>query len=353
MRNIFQETLDAIEQGRSGKIQAIKTGIKKYDDFVFGTRQSTYYLYGAETGVGKTAFVREKHMYVPYDFFKEVNNTAKLDINLLDFSLEISAKENMAAAISRRLYLDKGIVMPPEALFSMNGSTLSDHTFDAVKAYRPYFEDFQKRLFVFDEDITPSKLHDILMDYAKKVGKFTKEGRFISECEGYKLYNPNLYSIIIIDTVNLSEIEDTHNTVKSSIDRISRICVWFRNKCGFTPIVIQQFNAEISAVDRNRYGIKTPLLRDFEDSKRTTKDANVVFGLFDPQRHLREEETMFAGYDISILKSWFRSLHLLKNRNGHMNKFIPLQYKGAVRLCEQLPDAKDMTPEKYLTYTRY
>ena len=44
--------------------------------------------------------------------------------------------------------------------------------------------------------------------------------------------------------------------------------------------------------------------RDFEDSKRTTKDANVVFGMFDPSRHMKEDEKVFAGYD-----SCFRILH--------------------------------------------
>ena len=120
-----------------------------------------------------------------------------------------------------------------------------------------------------------------------------------------------------------------------------------------TPIIIQQFNAEISAVDRNRYGIKTPLLRDFEDSKRTTKDANVVFGLFEPIRHMRPDETQFMGYDMNILRTWFRSLHLLKHRNGPSNKFIPLQYKGAVGMFSQMPDANTMTPELYAIATRY
>lgn len=352
MKGLFDKTLRSMEAGMSEKIQAIPTGLKKYDDYVFGTRQACYYLYGAETGVGKTRFVREKHIYTVYDYFKEINDSKKLDVCFLDFSLEINGEENMASAISRRLYIDKGIVLPPDKLFSWGGK-LSQEAFEQVKAYKSYFEQFEKKLFVFDEDTTPTKIHDILMDYVKKTGKWDKEGRFISECEGYHPNNPNLYTIVVVDTINLADIEPPHDAIKSTIDRISRILVWFRNKCGITPIVIQQFNAEISAVDRNRYGIKTPLLRDFEDSKKPTKDANVVFGLFDPSRHMKEDEKSFAGYDIEILRSWFRSLHLLKHRNGPTNKFIPLQYKGAVGTFEQLPPASEMTPEKYTLYTRY
>lgn len=352
MQGIFRRTLNRIEDGLSGRILAIPTPIQKYNDVVYGTRQACYYLYGAETGVGKTKFVRENHIYAAYDFYKQTNNPVLLDVNFIDFSLEISAEENMACAIARKIYIDTGRVVPMERILGYNG-TIDQETLNLIRSYTPYFEEFERKLFVIDEDVTPNKVHDYLMQYAKTVGTFAREGRFISECDGYQLTNPNLYSIIVIDTVNLADVDSGHETVKSTIDRISRILVWFRNKCGFTPIVIQQFNAEISAVDRSRYGIKTPLLRDFEDSKRPTKDANVVFGLFEPMRHMRQDESLFMGYDITQLRSWFRSLHLIKHRNGQSNKFIPLQYKGAVGIFSQLPDPSNMDQNAYLAATRY
>lgn len=352
MKGLFKSTLAQIEQGLSGRLLTIPTGLPKYDECIYGTRQKCYYLYGGETGTGKTRFVREKHIYKVYDYYKQIGDANKLDVRFLDFSLEISAEENMASAISRKLYLDDGRVIPPERIFGY-GSKMDEATYKKIHSYKDYFEEFEEKLFVYDDETTPTRFHDVLMQHAKALGKFKKTGRWISECEGYELTNPNMYVIVVIDTINLSDVEPTHDTVKTSIDRISRICVWFRNKCGFTPIVIQQFNAEISAVDRNRYGIKTPLLRDFEDSKRTTKDANVVMGIFDPLRHMKEDESVFMGYDINTLRSWFRSLHVLKHRNGQSNKFIPLQYKGAVGMFSQLPDAKDMGPDQYTMYTKY
>lgn len=352
MEGLFDRTVALIDRGLSGQILTIPTGIPKYDEFVYGTRKNCYYLYGAETGVGKTKFVRENHLYKVYDEYKRVNNPLRLDVEFLDFSLEISAEENMAAAISRKIYVDTGRVIPAERLFSWGGS-LSQEDRDLVVSLRPYFEDFERKLWTIDDEVTPTRYHDILLAYARRHGRFLKEGTFISECDGYIPHNPNLFTIIILDTINLSDIEPTHDMIKTSIDRISRISVWFRNKCGFTPIIIQQFNADISGVDRSRYGIKTPLLRDFEDSKRTTKDANVVWGLFDPMRHMKSDESLFQGYDIGILKSWFRSLHLLKHRNGQCNKFIPLQCKGAVGMFNQLPTSDQMGQQEYTQYTRY
>lgn len=259
----------------------------------------------------------------------------------------MSPEYNMATAISRKLYLDYGRVVPAKRI--LRG--LDDETRRIIDTFGDYFEDFEKRIVLFDEDLTPTKYHDVLLSVAEYTGTFSKkEGRFISEKGVWTPHNPNLFVIPIVDTINLGEPEN--DTVKATIDRISRISVWFRRNCNFSPIILQQFNAEISAVDRSRYGIKTPLLRDFEDSKRTVKDASVVFGLYDPMRHLKDDETLFRGYDITILKSWFRSLHILKNREGENNKFIPLKFNGAVGYFEQLPEASAMDENEYIKATK-
>lgn len=353
--SIIDRTLEQIWEGQSGRILAIPTRVPKVDQFIYGTRQGTYYLYGAETGVGKTTYVREKHMHVPYEIYKEINNPEILDLFFVDFSLEISAEINMGAAITRKLFKDEGLVIPLDHLFRWDQAKplLTDVQKAKIEALKPYFRDFQQKMLVVDRDVTPTLFHDVLMEVAKRFGTFEHEGNFISECSGYKMHNPNLYVIVPVDTINLADMDSGHDTIKSSIDRMSRIAVWFRNKCNFTFCFLQQFNAEISAVDRGRYGIKTPLLRDFEDSKRTTKDANIVFGMFDPMRHMREDEKIFAGYDITILKSWFRSLHLLKNRNGFTSKVIPLKFDGEVGVFTQLPDANQMGELAYMAATRH
>lgn len=348
--SILKRTLDLVERGRSGIIQSIPTRIPKFDEFIDGTTQGIMYLYGAETTVGKTAWVRDKHVHTVYEEFKRVNDPSKLDVLFVDFSLEMSPTINMGSAITRKFFFDYGKIIPVKQVFK-NLSDENNYILQQVIA--PYLEEFEKKSLVFDEDITPNKYHDILLTIARANGTFSREGRWISECGDYTPNNPNLYVIVIVDTVNLAEVDSGHDTVKSTIDRISRLSVWFRNKCKFTPIIIQQFNAEISAVDRSRYGIKTPLLRDFEDSKRPVKDADVVVGLYDPSRHMKEEETVFRGYDIAQLRSWFRSAHVMKNRYGQNNKFIPLKFDGAVGIFSQMPDAKDMTQEQYTLATRH
>lgn len=354
-RYVVDKAKELVELGRSNKILAIPTAIERVNKFVYGTRQGCQYLYGGETGTGKTTYVREQHIHIPYEAYRVINDSAKLDVLFADFSLEVAGELNILSGVTRRLFLNHGKVIPVDKLTNWNteGGKLSDEDYKLVQQQFDYFYDFSDKLMTYDDEVTPTLYHDALLEIARKNGKFTKEGRWISECGTYTPNNPNLYVIVVIDTINLADTDSGHEAVKTSIDRISRISVWFRNKCNFTPIIIQQFSADISSTDRSRFGITTPLLRDFEDSRRTTKDANVVFGLYDPRVHMKDDQSIFSGYDISRLSSWFRSLHLLKNRNGRASQFIPLKFDGEIGVFTQLPPATFMGELEYELATRH
>lgn len=347
--SIFKRTKALIDKGRTDAVHTIPTVLPKFNEYVGGVEQGVMTLVGAESGVGKTKWVRQTYMYDVYNYFKKINDTSKLDVLFIDFSLEITPERNCASAISRKIWEDYHMVVPMKKILK----NATDEVYRIVGSYEEYFSDFEKKLFVIETDTTPSIYHDYLMEIAKKVGKFEVESAHISGCKGYTLNNPSLYVIIVVDTVNLAEGDVSSETIKTTIDRIGRLSVWFRNKCNFIPVIIQQFNAEISAVDRSRYGIKTPLLRDFEDSKRIVKDSTVVLGLYDPTRHWKPDDPPFYGYDVATLKSWMRSLHIMKNREGETNIFIPLKFAGAVETFTQLPKSEDMTPEQYQLATRY
>lgn len=80
--------------------------------------------------------------------------------------------------------------------------------------------------------------------------------------------------------------------------------------------------------------------------------ANIVIGLWDPTRY--NEKVVDIGkskYDITLLKTWFISAHVLKNRNGNTNKRVPLRFAGAVSTFEEFPS--NMTQQDYARLTKY
>lgn len=347
--SIVQRTRALIDRGRSDRINNVPTTIAKLDEHTDGLTQGTYILIGGETSSGKTSFARDKYMYTPWEAYKRINNPALLDILNIDFSLEITPEINNAGLISRKLFLEYDRVVPAKNVLRR----LSDDNNRIVLSMEADLEEFYRKTLVFDEDVTPGKYHDILMQVAKNNGRFSVEGRFIGECGVYTPNNPNLYIQVFLDTINLGELDSGHTTIKTTIDRLSRISVWFRNKCNFTFIVLQQFHGDLATTERKRHGVTTPKMTDFEDSKRPGKDCDIAIGLYDPVLHMKEEETKFMGYDMSFLKSWFRTAHIMKNRRGERNKVIPLKFDGAVGIFSQLLPANQMGEAEYRLATSH
>jgi hypothetical protein len=350
---VIQRTLQLSNTGNNGGITALKTNIPKYNEYLYGVRQGTYVNLLAETAVGKTGLGRHLYIHTPYEEFLRINDPEKLDVFFIDCSLEIAAEANMAAAISRKAYIDYGKVIPPSAIFGWGENKLTEEQQTIVNSYEEYFDTFQKKCVIVDGEIGPNLFHDILFEAAKRCGRFEREGNNINNCGTWTPNNPNMYIICLLDTVNLAETDERYATVKQAMDRMSRIAVLFRNKCNFFFCFLQQISAEIASTDRSRYGITSPILRDAEDSRRPGKDANIVLGLYEPIRHMKEDQTIFKGYDMTLLQSWLRTLHILKHREGVMNKYIPLKAYGAVSYFEQLPYAKDMTSTDYVNATKY
>lgn len=339
-----------IEDGIKGLNRGIPTGIPKYDQYIFGTRKKTYYLYGANTGSGKTRFIRDKHMYVPFDHYLEINNHDKLDVHFIDFTLEVSPEDNIVNGLSRKIWLEEQVTIPTSKIFGWGSTPLTDTEKALLYKYKRYFELLESKCTTISGNLDASKLDKILIKHANKFGYFKTSNDTKVEIssihdlmkqeeivyENYPAYKA-LHVIVFIDTINATGL-------KNVIDDISRTCGLYRDMCKFTFIVAQQFNAENSSTDRSRFGVMTPLLRDFEDSKRTTKEADVVIGMYNPSEQQRTE---FNGYDISIMKDKFRSLHLLKGRNGVVNKYIPLYFDGEHSRYEQLPSPELMDYDKY------
>lgn len=348
---VIQRTLALSRAGNSGGITTIPTNVPKYNEYLYGLRHASIVNLLAETAVGKTGLGRHLYIHSPYEYYLKINDPSKLDVLFLDMSLEVSAEANMAAAISRKAYMDYQKVIPASNIFGWGDNKLTEDQARIRDSYEEYFDAFQRKCVVVDGEVSPTLFHDVCMEAAKRCGTFEREGRWIKDCGAWTPHNPNMYIIGVIDTINLAEVED--GGVKQAIDKMSRHAVLFRNKCRFFFCFLQQISAEIASTDRSRYGITSPILRDAEDSRRPGKDANIVLGLYEPLRHMKEDQTMFKGYDMEQLQSWLRTLHILKHREGVMNKYIPLKAYGAVSYFEQLPYAKDMTVQDYINATKY
>jgi replicative DNA helicase len=122
-----------------------------------------------------------------------------------------------------------------------------------------------------------------------------------------------------------------------------------RDFYGYTPVVVSQFNRDISNPIRIKNGDVEPQLDDFKDSSTTQEDADVVLALFDPMRYKVDDP---SGYKLEKLKDeygakYFRSLRIIKNSYGSDDIRIGLGFLGQVGMFKELNRMKDMTESDY------
>lgn len=342
-----QQLEQTIERGMLGLNKGIPHGYNKLTEFLPNIQQSTYYLMGGELGVGKSAITDDMFVYNPIDWYLE--NKDKTDIKLIIpyYSFEIPKKDKAAKYLARRIYKRYGVLLDVNNILSRGNNRISQEHYDLVKKELPIFEELDDILLMQDLPKNPTGIWNDLLKLAHENGTGIQQidnGNYqFKEGVDYKPKNDNLYVIPVVDHIGLTKTEREFNK-KQVIDKLSAYMIILRNKCNFSPVLVQQLNRSMSSSDRFKLDRVEPQLSDFKESGNTQEDANVVLALFSPQRY---EIPSFRDYNIGQLRNRFRSLSILKNRDGEADKMLGLQFIGEVGGFSELPTGKEMTENDY------
>lgn len=334
-----------IDNGKLGLNKGLPHGFNRLVEYIPGIQQSTYYLCGAESSVGKSAFINNSFVFNPIDWWIANKNNTDIKLKIHYYSFEISKEMMLYKAICRKIYLDYGILLDVNYILSRGKFRISDEHYQLVIDSFDYFDEMNDILEISDIPQNPTGIWHDSLKYAASVGKgitndYRLEGDYIPN-------NPNLYNLIVIDHISLVKKERGFNT-KDLIDKLSEYLIILRNKCNFTPVVVQQLNRAGNDPTRLKTGKMEPMLSDFKDSGNTIADCNICLSLFSPVRY--ELET-HRNYTIDPaaggIGSRYRSLSILKNRDGEADINLGLQFIGEVGHFQELKKAKDMTPADY------
>ena len=95
-------------------------------------------------------------------------------------------------------------------------------------------------------------------------------------------------------------------------------------------------------IENLKLGKLKPSSDGLAECKTTTRDVNLVIGLYSPYKYgLREYE----GYDITKFKNYIRFMEIIEDRDyGANGRICPLFFNGAVSTFHELPRA-DNTDE--------
>lgn len=349
-KSTFDDALDVITGGRRGENQGIPIPFPRLQQFLPNIQQKTYYLCGAATKVGKTSFVNDVFYYGAYDYYKNLKDAGELngfDLDIDYFSFEIDKQSMLVKAINRKLWHDYGLVTDTNTILSRGKNHCSDELYEIIKGYKEYFDDMEDIVTVQDEVDNPTGINKYLINKAKQHGVIQEKNiqkdpnkDHIMRFDKYIPHNPKRYWIIIIDHISLMLEERGYNT-KQNIDKMSQYLVQIRNNFNATPVVIQQLAFDSENDERHKSGRLTPTLKDFGDSKYTTRDANVIMTLFSPFQYQIDR---FQQYNISKMGNSYRNLEILANRDGEPNINVGLNFIGPCGTFRELPKASEMQP---------
>jgi hypothetical protein len=295
---------------------------------------------------GKTTFVDDAFVLNPYDWSISPEGKASgIKIKFWYRSMERSTTYKFAKWVSRKIFIDQGIIIPVNKLLGWNQKMTHDEH-DLFLSYEDYIKELQESVIIIPGAENP-------VGIAKDLKKYALNNGVIEEVDEYnKIYipnDPNQINIIIIDHIGLLKTTKDLTTKKDAIDKMSSELQYARDFYGFSPVVVSQFNRSISNPMRIKNGDVEPQLEDFADSSQTQNDADVIMALFDP---LRYNVSDISGYNLDKLKDeygnkYFRSLRVIKNTYGADDLRVGLGFFGQIGMFKELKRRKEMTDLDY------
>ena len=336
-------------------------GMERLEKYLPGIEQSTYYLIAAASGVGKSKLARYLFIHNPI-MFLENNPDSDIQLDILYFSLEESKEKVILAEVSKYLYTQHKLNLSIKQLSSVGRyNVLSTEDLQKVQQSEEHVNNFLKRVKIFDNVRNATGIYKTVRDFALTIGTYYDKndtpltpqevhnvkigvGESYKKVSYYKTHNPKHYVIVLIDHISLLQPETGETLWQSMSKMSSNYCLHIRDKFGFIPVVVQQLAADKERIEANFS--KADLVQKLEpsldglgDNKTIARDVNIALGLFVPDRYKITEHN---GYDITRFRDRYRSMNIMKSRDGIANKKLPLFFNGAVDFFKELPKVDEL-----------
>ena len=347
------EVIDNLTKRRenvvNGGVNCIPLPFDRFRSEIPGIEQGQYIVISANQKTGKTQIANYIYLFSVLDYCFEHRD--QCSCHIIYFALEESVQKVIERYMSHLLWqLDGERYAPSDLRSTSRDYPIPEETLDLLKS-----EKYQKRFAFFNqcvqfdtENTNPTGILRVCENYAKSVGKYISHKQlsksdFTKEVEIFDSYtqnDPNHYKIVVIDHIGLVDKEQGLKT-KDAVDKMSEYFVkYLRNRYNFTCVAIQQQAADTEGLEAIKQKRMLPSAAGLADSKYTSRDADLVLGLFDPSKFGLPN---WLGYKIndpsdgSGLKNYGRFMYVIANRNGEMGGVCPLFFDGAVCDFQELP----------------
>ena len=363
---VYERALDIVKANRQrridGSVNAIPFSFQKFGDIIPGMQRKNMTIVSAASGLGKSKFTKLLYVIEPFEYVR-THPQAGIKLDLFYFALEESKENFIHSIMVYKLFKDHGLIVPIKKLKSITrGEIIDEDVIEKLEGMREWFIEFESTVRIIDYIRNPTGIVKFVEEYLDKVGHWTyREHTFHHPEKGevtkrfrdkFHYDHPQHYVGVIIDHIGLLQPEKGL-TLHQTISRMSSdYGIALRDRYECSVIFVQQQSA---ATEEKQYSYKgslveaklEPSLQTLGDNKLVGRDADEIIALFAPDRY---DIVNHRGYDILKFQDHYRSLQILKSRDGESNIRIGLFFDGRVNVFEELPRAKDMTDEDYEYY---
>lgn len=326
-----------VERGKQGLNEGLPMGFNRLTKVICNVQKGRYDLWGGGTGTGKSSAVLDAYVINPIEYM--LANDQPLKLRVKYYNLEMATMPLMAKLMARRVFeqSEGKYLLSVNKIFGRGNYRLSSEEDRLLGEAQDYFDMLTEYVEFVDGAVSPLFVYKDLMKLANEIGTVTKQENGHWD---FTQDDPNLIVVVVIDHVGLITPNKDHGgNKKKAIDDLSEMLIKFRNRCGFSPVVVSQFNRSIEGMDRKSNAHPDPQLSDFKDSGNPAQDADTVVALFNPIRHRLSTHN---GYDMNTYGSFYRGLSVLKNRDGIDNVDIAMGFIGAIGKLRELPPVSDL-----------
>lgn len=340
------------ERVLNGLYNCIPLPFPRFRAWVPGIETAKFIVVTANQKVGKSKFCDYLFVYEPLFFILE---HPEMRVKVLYFTLEMSPEEKYNEFLCHLLFKLDGIEVSPTEL----KSTDRDHPIDEkilelleTDKYQKYIKAFEDMVEYIDDQRNPTGINKYCRDYALTHGHLNfKKGKkkdpitdelidadVVDKDNPYTPDDPEERRIIIIDNASNLSLESGLKKMET-IDKMSKYGITLRNQLKFIFVLIQHQAQAQEGIENQKLNKLKPSSDGLADCKTTTRDANMVIGLYSPFKYgLREYE----GYDITKFRNHIRFMEVIEDRDyGANGQICPLFFDGAVSTFYELPRPDD------------
>lgn len=352
----FKDILEHLKEKRQraldGLYNCIPLPFPRFRNLFPGIQMGRYIIVTANQKIGKTKFCDFLFVYEIIDF---IIKHPEVRAKILYFCLEESPRKKYIEFLCHLLWrLDKIIVTNSEIESTDKDHPIKEEILELLKTerYQQYIRKFEETVEYIDDIRNPTGINKKCREYALSHGHLNFKKAIINDPVTGKPVERNVvdtvnpytpddseeYRIVILDNASNLTLESGLNK-RETIEKMSKYAITLRDQLKYTFVLIQHQAQDKEGNESFKLDRIKPTSDGLADAKTTTRDANMVIGLYSPFKFGKDS---YENYDIKKFRNHIRFMEVLEDRDyGANNQICPLYFDGASSYFSELPRAND------------